>query len=158
MKHSQKSKLILLICMGLIGVFTVFLLFRRSFKSDKNLGYEQITMEQAVKYMKYEKDYVLIDVSSEEEYKDYHIPSSISVPYDELKQYASDHLEDKTQMIYVCSSDGTQSRKAANLLCEAGYTNVTEIGRTDKYEAASEAAIGLLDKVPENEKGRIRDK
>ena len=154
MKHSQKSKLILLICMALIGVFTLFILFRRSFKSDKDLGYEQITMEQAVKYMEYEEDYILLDVSSEEEYENYHIPSSVNVPYDELKQYAMENLTDNSQLIYVCSADGKESRKAANLLCDLGYTNVTEIGRTDEYEAASEAAKGLLDKVLENEKNK----
>lgn len=144
MKHSQKAKIIACVCMVLVGVFTVFMLFRSTFSRTKDLDYEQIDMEKAVRYMSYEKDYVLLDVSPEEDYEAYHIPGAVSVPYEELESYAAGALTDKDQMIYVCSSDGKESRKGANLLCELGYTNITEIGQSGEYEAASEAAASLF--------------
>ncbi len=135
MKHSQKAKMIFLAGILLVGLFSVYILFRSLHPSGK-LPYEQLEMSKAVTYMEYEKDYVLVDAGKVEDYAAYHIPGAISLPLDTLAKTAPTALTEKEQLIYVCAADTETSRKAALALCSLGYANVTEIGSSSGYEEA----------------------
>lgn len=132
MRHSQKARLIIGTCILLVGFFSLFVLYK-AVRPSRGLPYEQLTMEQALKYMSYERGYVLIDVSTRQEYESYHIPGAVSMPFDELTSLAGKKLNDYSQMIYVCASDEDVSRSGARKLCSLGYTSVTEIGASGKY-------------------------
>ncbi len=132
MKPSQRARVILGVCTLLVGVFSVFTIYRPRHRTV--LPYEQLTMEQAADYMEYESGYILIDASTPEEYENYHIPGARSLPVDEMEHYAPGMLRTTDQLIYVCAATSSESRAGALKLCELGYTNVTEIGESKAWE------------------------
>lgn len=127
MEHSKKVFLIVGSCIVLVGVVSAFILYK-TLNPSRGKDYEQITMEQAAEYMEYEKGYLLLDVRTQEEYDEGHIPGAICIPNEILIGVAEQKLPDKEQMIYVYCRSGNRSKQAAQKLCNLGYTNITEIG------------------------------
>ena len=90
--------------------------------------YEQITAEQAKTIMDTEKDYVIIDARTEEEFAEGHIENAILIPEYEIKDRAEKELPDKEQLILVYCRSGRRSKIASEELVKLGYTNVKEFG------------------------------
>lgn len=90
--------------------------------------YEQITAEQAKIIMDTEKDYVIIDARTEEEFAEGHIENAILIPEYEIAQRAEKELPDKEQLILVYCRSGRRSKIASEELVKLGYTNVKEFG------------------------------
>ena len=126
MKHSQIAKYIFMTCMLLVGIASAFILYK-NIRPSRGVPYEEATMEQAAEYMTYEKNYVLLDVSSEEAFQAEHMEEALNVPYEKLVERSTLTLPDKVQMVYVCGQDPEEARKAARKLCELGYKNITLI-------------------------------
>ena len=95
---------------------------------DNNATYEQITAEQAKTIMDTEKDYVIIDARTEEEFAEGHIENAILIPEYEIKDRAPKELSDKEQLILVYCRSGRRSKIASEELVKLGYTNVKEFG------------------------------
>ena len=70
---------------------------------------------------------VLLDVRSEQEYREGHIPGSINLPLQELDN-AEKIIENEDTPIYVYCRSGSRSRQASAILGAMGYSNVTNIG------------------------------
>ena len=96
--------------------------------NEKTSTYEQITAEQAKTIMDTEKDYVIIDVRTEEEFAEGHIENAILIPEYEIKDRAEKELPDKEQLILVYCRSGRRSKIASEELVKLGYTNVKEFG------------------------------
>ena len=136
MKHSQKIRYIMEVCILLVAIFSLAILYR-TLRPSRGLPYEQVNMEQAVRYMKYEQGYILLDVGKPEEFEKGHIPGALSLPVETLVEEAPAQLGNLQQMIYVYSTDTKVSREAALRLCHLGYTNITQIeGSFEDWEAA----------------------
>ena len=90
--------------------------------------YVNITPEEAKHIMDTEDGYVILDVRSQEEYEQSHIPGAIVIPHTEVDARAEDVLTDKNQMILVYCRSGRRSKMAAEVLVELGYTNIKEFG------------------------------
>ena len=75
-----------------------------------------------------EEGYVILDVRTEEEYAQSHIPGAILIPDYEIEQKAEEILLDKDQMILVYCRSGRRSKNAAQALVELGYTDIREFG------------------------------
>lgn len=58
--------------------------------STENSDYRQIDMEEAEKIMKEEKDYIILDVRTPEEYEEGHIPHAINQYSKRNYQYKRD--------------------------------------------------------------------
>lgn len=97
-------------------------------ESEKGESYMQISMDEAVDMMETEKDYIILDVRTEEEYKEGHIPNAICVPNETIGESAIDELPDKEQIILVYCRSGNRSKLAAAKLAAQGYTNIYEFG------------------------------
>ena len=97
-------------------------------ESQKPPTYEQITAEQAKTIMDTEKDYVIIDARTEEEFAEGHIENAILIPEYEIAQRAEKELPDKEQLILVYCRSGRRSKIASEELVKLGYTNVKEFG------------------------------
>ena len=95
---------------------------------DNNATYEQITAEQAKTIMDTEKDYVIIDARTEEEFAEGHIENAILIPEYEITNRAEKELPDKEQLILVYCRSGRRSKIASEELVKLGYTNVKEFG------------------------------
>ena len=87
-----------------------------------------ITAEEAKVIMDSEKDYIILDVRSREEYDQGHIPGAIVIAHDEIEEKAEQVLTDKDRLILVYCRSGRRSKVAAESLVELGYTNIKEFG------------------------------
>ena len=75
-----------------------------------------------------EEDYVILNVHTQEEYDQGHIPGAVLIPNTEIEARAEEELPDKGQLILVYCRSGNRSKKAAEILVELGYTNIKEFG------------------------------
>lgn len=97
-------------------------------KSNQEPIYRNITAEEAKQIMDTEKDYVILDVRTQEEYDQLHIPGAVLIPDTEIREQAEGTLTDKDQLLLVYCRSGRRSKLAAEILVELGYTNILEFG------------------------------
>ena len=122
MKKLRGLIIMLLISLSLFGLTAC------NGENNKTSTYEQITAEQAKTIMDTEKDYVIIDARTEEEFAEGHIETAILIPEYEIKDRAQKELPDKEQLILVYCRSGRRSKIASEELVKLGYTNVKEFG------------------------------
>lgn len=94
--------------------------------------YTTIGQDEAKKMMKDEKNYIILDVRTKEEYYDKHIDNAINIPFDEIEK--STVLKDKEQIIFVYCQSGKRSKEASEKLANLGYTNVYDIGGLNTWK------------------------
>ena len=87
-----------------------------------------ITAEEAKQIMDTEEGYIILDVRTQEEYDQGHIPGAIVISHEEIVEKAEEVLTDKDQLILVYCRSGRRSKIAAEALVELGYTNIKEFG------------------------------
>ena len=92
------------------------------------ITYEQISAIQAKRIMDTEKDYIIIDARTIEEFNEGHIEGAILIPEYEITERASEELPNKDALILVYCRSGRRSKIAADALVNLGYTNVKEFG------------------------------
>lgn len=90
--------------------------------------YHQIGMKEAQEMMEKEKNYILLDVRTEEEFVQGHIPGAINIPNEQISTQKLQELPDEDQLIMVYCRSGVRSKQAAQKLAWAGYHNITEFG------------------------------
>ena len=97
-------------------------------ENDREAAYMNITAEEAKQIMDGEEGYVILDVRTQEEYDQGHIPGAIVISHEEIAEKAEEVLTDKDQLILVYCRSGRRSKIAAEALVELGYTNIKEFG------------------------------
>ena len=97
-------------------------------ENDREVTYMNITAEEAKRIMDSEEGYIILDVRTQEEYDEGHIPGAIVISHEEIEEKAEDVLTDKDQLILVYCRSGRRSKLAAEALVELGYTNIKEFG------------------------------
>ena len=97
-------------------------------ENDQGAVYVNITAEEAKQIMDNEECYTILDVRTQEEYDEGHVPRAILIPDTEIKAKAEEVLTDKDQLILVYCRSGRRSKIAAEALVELGYTNIKEFG------------------------------
>ncbi len=95
---------------------------------NNSLGYEQISGEEAKRLMDTEKNYIILDARTIEEFNEGHIEGAILIPEYEIGDRAEKELPYKDQLILVYCRSGRRSKIAAQALADMGYTNVKEFG------------------------------
>ena len=109
-------------------VLSLMLLSSCGAPGSSSLGYRQISMDEAVKMMKDEKNYIILDVRRADEFAEGHIPGAINVPNEEIGTTEIAELPDKSQLILVYCRSGRRSKEASEKLVKLGYTNIVEFG------------------------------
>ena len=97
-------------------------------ENDQGAVYVNITAEEAKQIMDTEEGYIILDVRTQEEYDEGHVPGAIVISHVEIAEKAEDVLTDKDQLILVYCRSGRRSKIAAEALVELGYTNIKEFG------------------------------
>ena len=97
-------------------------------ENDQEAVYVNITAEEAKRIMDTEEGYIILDVRTQEEYDQGHIPGAIVISHEEIAEKAEEVLTDKDQLILVYCRSGRRSKIAAEALVELGYTNIKEFG------------------------------
>ncbi len=89
----------------------------------------RIDINQGIEEIKDKPEAKLLDVRDPMEYADGHIPGSINIPVGSIAM-AADAMpdKDKEKPVYVYCLTGIRSRKAASILRDYGFTDVTDLG------------------------------
>lgn len=83
-----------------------------------------IDCEQFIAIRDTEKDYVLLDVREESEWKEGHIEEAIHIPRGLLEFQVTEAIPDKSKRVVLCCTKGGRSALAAHTLQKLGYENV----------------------------------
>ena len=118
MKKLRGLIIMLLISLSLFGMTAC------DGENGKASTYEQITAEQAKTIMDTEKDYVIIDARTEEEFAEGHIENAILIPEYEIAERAEKELPDKEQLILVYCRSGRRSKIAFSICPSANSSSV----------------------------------
>jgi rhodanese-related sulfurtransferase len=94
----------------------------------KQTTYRRISAEEAKKMLDENPKAILLDVRTEGEYRDGHIPGAILLPVSDIQAKAAEMLPDKNALILVYCRSGHRAAIAAHQLTDMGYTNVYNMG------------------------------
>lgn len=94
----------------------------------KNNDYRQITVTEAISLMNEEEGYIILDVRTQAEYEEKHIPGAICIPNETIGTDDIPELPDKEQLILVYFRSGNRSKQASEKLVKLGYRNIVEFG------------------------------
>ena len=97
-------------------------------ENEQEAVYMNITAQEAKEIMDTQEGYVILDVRTQEEYDQGHIPGAIVISHEEIAEKAEEVLTNKDQLILVYCRSGRRSKIAAEALVELGYTNIREFG------------------------------
>ena len=90
--------------------------------------YRKITADQAKEKMDETADWVLLDVRTDEEFKEAHIENAILIPDDEISSRVETEIPNKNTIIFIYCRSGRRSANAAYEMIDMGYTNVYDFG------------------------------
>ncbi len=97
-------------------------------KNETTIDYIRISAEEAKKLMDESENYIILDVRTEQEFKDGHIEGAILLPSNEILTKAEELLPDKNQLILIYCRSGNRSATATLNLIKLGYTNAIDFG------------------------------
>ena len=88
---------------------------------------------------------VLLDVRSKEEYDSGHIPGSINIPVENIKDVEK-HIINRETPVFVYCLRGTRSLKAVKVMQTLEYTQVKSIGGIASYKGQKIKSYGTTQK------------
>lgn len=94
-------------------------------------------IDQGVEDQKAVPGSVLLDVRTQQEYSEGHIPDSINLPLQSMDRIDQVISEKDTPLFVYCYS-GARSSQAVSIIRSKGYTNVTNIGGIANYSGKVE--------------------
>ena len=118
-------KKFLILCLLAVMVLTAC---GQTKENDQEAVYVNITAEEAKEIMDSQEGYIILDVRTQAEYDEGHIPGAVLIPNTEIEDWAGGELPDKDQLILVYCRSGNRSKQASQILARLGYTNIKEFG------------------------------
>lgn len=99
-----------------------------------NKKYENINGEQFEQLLKSNKDVLILDVRTSDEFKGGHIPKAKNISVQELssKILTIESYRDKPVVVYCAS--GARSSSAAGILAKVGFMNIYNLGPVSSYK------------------------
>lgn len=85
---------------------------------------ESVNLEEIKDILKSNKEAILLDVRSNQEYKEGHLNGAINIPLYELESCCDCKLDKKDEVIIVYCQSGIRSKKAIKILKKCGFTNL----------------------------------
>lgn len=101
--------------------------------------YGTITAEEAYERINSGDDIVILDVRTQEEYEESHIPGAVLIPNETIGEKPLEQLPDLDQEILVYCRSGNRSAQAAKKLAAAGYKNVKDFGGIKDWSYETES-------------------
>jgi len=90
-------------------------------------GYVTLTPEAAKARLDAGADVILLDVRTQEEYNQGHIPGAVCLPNEDILPDLPVPFDKDAEILVYCRS-GRRSAEAAEKLADMGYTNVADFG------------------------------
>ena len=119
----------------------VFLLTGCAASAEQKNSFRQVSMNEAVSIMEEETDYVILDVRTQEEFQEEHIPNAINIPNEAIGSEEIRELPDKDQLILVYCRSGNRSKQASQKLAELGYTSIVEFGGINDWTGETVSGV-----------------
>ena len=114
------------IIVAILIILILIILYTKSLQKPVTIINNNSSFNELLK----QDDIIIIDVRTDSEYNEAHIPKAINIPYSELE---SKIKYDKDKLIIVYSQNDSRSHLAALVLEDMGYTNIYE-GDISKYD------------------------
>ncbi|MDF2685686.1 MAG: rhodanese [Clostridia bacterium] len=95
---------------------------------ENKVEYKKITPEEAKDIIDGEEDFIILDVRTESEYNEEHIPNALLIPNEEIGTEPPAELPDKNAVILIYCRSGNRSKTASEKLIKMGYTNIYDFG------------------------------
>lgn len=94
---------------------------------DKNIS--NVTAEEVNKMLRENKDVVVLDVRTKDEFKAGHIPGAKHIPHTDLKSRISDLEQYKDRPIVVYCASGGRSPVAVRTLAKNNFTKIYHMNK-----------------------------
>ena len=107
-------------------------------KTKQEVTYTQISQAEAKRIMEEETGYLIVDVRTEEEYAQGHIPGAVNIPNESITDTKPEQLPDQKQKLLVYCRSGNRSKQASEKLAALGYTGVYEFGGINTWDGEIE--------------------
>ncbi len=93
-------------------------------KTNRKRRTQDIDFEEMRSIIKDNKDVVLLDVRSCQEFNEGHLVNAINIPLQEIKKKIQETIKDKNCILVVYCTSGLRSKKAAMILQKYGFQNI----------------------------------
>ena len=93
-------------------------------EKENTIGYFEVSVDEAY-YIYKNEEMIILDVRTEQEYKEGHIPGAILIPLQELESRL-DELDKEEKYLIVCRS-GSRSAQASEILVSNGFKHITNM-------------------------------
>ena len=95
--------------------------------SPRGSGSQSITAAELTQMIQSSQAPLILDVRSEEEFAEGHIPGALNIPHDQLGDRLSEIDAAKTDEIVIHCRSGYRAGIAEKILIEAGYSDVRDL-------------------------------
>src|SRR3972149_30888 len=94
--------------------------------ADSNISQDIVpmTVDEAYEAYNSNRDYIFLDVRSEDEYKSGHVEGAIHIPVSELEGRLDELAKDKPVIAYCNGSSCGRSERATQILIDNGFSEV----------------------------------
>ena len=124
----MKKIILIIIILTLIIIGVACIMNRKKRNIENEVIIKHVSMNDIVQIMEENENYIILDVRTQAEYNQGHIPNAICIPNETIDENVVNKLPDKNQMILVYCRSGNRSKQAAEKLKKLGYTNLIEFG------------------------------
>lgn len=124
----MKKIILIIIILTIIIIGVVCIMNRKKRNIENEVIIKHISMNDIVQIMEENENYIILDVRTQAEYNQGHIPNAICIPNETIDENVVNKLPDKNQMILVYCRSGNRSKQAAEKLKKLGYTDLIEFG------------------------------
>ncbi|MDO4192623.1 MAG: rhodanese-like domain-containing protein [Erysipelotrichaceae bacterium] len=125
----------------------IFSLLLSGCSSGTKNSWQSISQAEAAEIMQKEKNIIILDVRTEQEYADEHISGAVNLPNESIGTEPPALLPDKDQVILVYCRSGNRSKQAAQKLADMGYTNIKEFGGINTWTGPKESYVEKIQPV-----------
>ena len=103
--------------------------------SNEKVESKKVSCDEKNEILKNEKDAMLIDVRTNDEFDLKHLENAINIPYDTIVEGLDTYgtVSFDTPIIVYCKSGG-RSAQAAESLVNAGYKNIYDLGASSNFD------------------------
>lgn len=128
LKHRTKLIVLVVVAIAAVAVFAL---------NNNTMGTDAIQhiapAEYQNQFVEVDQAHLLIDVRTPQEFADGHIPGAINIPVESLAGRLNE-VTDAQPVVVYCRS-GNRSAQAAQILAQAGYSTVYDLGGISAWTA-----------------------
>jgi rhodanese-related sulfurtransferase len=106
----------------IVVALIIFLILQMGGGNNDNLS---TTINVGDAYQLYQNGAFVLDVRTQEEWNEYHVPNTTLIPLDQLSSRLNEVPQDR-QIVVVCRS-GNRSQQGRDILLNAGFKQVTSM-------------------------------